>query len=57
MDQVIALLQEIAQQDLEQCEAAIKTDDKTKAVAAIEVAFAKLDTAIDMLRNQGHTRG
>jgi hypothetical protein len=51
MDQAIALLQEIAQQDLETCEAAIRASDQAKAIEAIERAFAKLDTAIDMLRS------
>ncbi len=51
MDQVIALLQEVAQQDLERCEGAIRADDKTTAIESIERAFAKLDTAIDMLRS------
>ena len=54
MDQVIALLQEVVQEDLEQCEGAIRSADQAKAVEAIERAFAKLDTAIDMLRSQGH---
>jgi HPt (histidine-containing phosphotransfer) domain-containing protein len=51
MNQAIELLQEVARQDLEQCEAAIKSDDKTAALAAIERAFAKIDTALDVLRS------
>ncbi len=51
MDQVIGLLQEVVQQDLESCEAAIRASDQAVAIEAIERAFAKLDTAIDMLRN------
>jgi len=52
MDQAIGLLQEISRQDLEQCEAAIRASDKETAIAAIERAFAKLDSAIDLLRMQ-----
>jgi anti-sigma regulatory factor (Ser/Thr protein kinase) len=51
MNQAIALLQEVAQQDLEQCEAAIRAADQGAAIEAIERVFAKLDTAIDMLRS------
>jgi len=54
MDQAIALLQEVAQQDLEQCEAAIRSSDQTTAIDAIERAFAKIDSAIDLLRSQPH---
>jgi hypothetical protein len=54
MDQAIELLQEVARQDLEQCEAAIRAGDEAVAVEAIERAFAKLDTAIDMLRSAAH---
>lgn len=57
MDQTIALLQEVARQDLERCEAAIKNDQKAEAIAAIESAFAKLDTAIDMLRSAPSDQG
>ncbi len=56
MDQVIALLQDVVRQDLEKCQAAIRADDKSTAIAAMELAFAKLDTAIDMLRSQGHAQ-
>jgi hypothetical protein len=52
MDQAIALLQEVARQDLEQCEAAIRAADQGAAIDAIERAFAKLDSAIDLLRSQ-----
>jgi hypothetical protein len=51
MDQAIELLQEIARDDLEKCEAAIRAEDKVAAIEAIERAFAKLDTAIDVLRS------
>jgi HPt (histidine-containing phosphotransfer) domain-containing protein len=54
MNHAIELLQEIARDDLEQCEAAIRADDKAVAIDAIERAFAKLDTAIDMLRSEPH---
>ncbi len=50
MDQVIGLLQEVARDDLEACEAAIRAADQEVAVRTLERAFAKLDTAIDMLR-------
>ena len=51
MDHAIELLQEVARLDLEQCEAAIRAGDKAKALETIERAFAKVDTAIDMLRS------
>jgi hypothetical protein len=51
MDQVIGLLQEVVRQDLEACETAIRASDQATAIAAIERAFAKLDTAIDVLRS------
>jgi hypothetical protein len=53
VDQAIHLLEEIARDDLEACASAIKTDDKTAGLSSLERAFAKLDTAIDLLRNQG----
>ncbi len=56
MDQVIGLLQEVAQQDLETCETAIRASDQAAAIEAIERAFAKLDTAIDMLRSATNGR-
>ena len=46
----IATLQEVARVDLERCEAAIRANDQLSAVAAIEVAFAKIDGVIDLLR-------
>ena len=52
MDQVINLLQEVARDYLEACEAAIRAADQATAVSTLERAFAKLDTAIDMLRAQ-----
>jgi len=51
MKQAIELLEEIARQDLEQCEAAIRDENKARAIETIERAFAKLDTAIDLLRS------
>ncbi len=54
MDQAIELLQEVVRQDLEQCEAAIRGDDKATAIAAIERAFAKIDTALDVIRSASH---
>ncbi len=53
MDQLIALLQEVVRQDLEMCEGAIRSNDQAQAIESLERAFAKLDTAIDMLRSQG----
>ncbi len=53
VDQVIHLLEEITRDDLETCASAIKADDKAAGLSSLERAFAKLDTAIDILRNQG----
>ncbi len=53
VDQVIHLLQEIARDDLETCASAIKADDQAAGLSSLERAFAKLDTAIDLLRNHG----
>jgi hypothetical protein len=53
VDQVIHLLEEIARDDLEACSVAIKAADKEAGLSSLERAFAKLDTAIDLLRNQG----
>jgi len=53
VDQAIHLLEEITRDDLEACASAIKADDKTAGLSSLERAFAKLDTAIDLLRNQG----
>jgi hypothetical protein len=53
LDQAIHLLEEIARDDLERCASAIKADDKAAGLSSLERAFAKLDTAIDLLRNQG----
>ncbi len=52
LDQVIGLLEEVTRNDLEACETAIRASDRTAAINAIELAFAKLDTALDMLRAQ-----
>jgi hypothetical protein len=53
LDQAIHLLEEVARDDLEACAAAIKAEDKGEGLRSLERAFAKLDTAIDLLRNQG----
>jgi len=53
VDQVIHLLEEIARDDLESCASAIKAADKAASLSSLELAFAKLDTAIDLLRNLG----
>jgi hypothetical protein len=50
------LLQEVARQDLERCETAIRAADQPAAIEAIERVFAKLDTAIDMLRSAPSAR-
>ena len=46
----IATLEEVSRVDLERCEAAIRANDQLSAVAAIERAFAKIDSVIDLLR-------
>jgi hypothetical protein len=53
VDQAIHMLEEISRDDLEACASAIKADDKVAGLSSLERAFAKLDTAIDLLRNQG----
>lgn len=50
MNVAIDLLEEASRTDLEQCEAAIKAGDHALALEAIERAFAKIDSAIDVLR-------
>ncbi len=57
LDQVIHLLEEIARDDLETCASAIKGADSEAGLSSLERAFAKLDTAIDLLRNHGGDRG
>jgi hypothetical protein len=52
-DRIISLLEEIARTDLEVCADSIRAGDQTAALTAIETVFAKLDSAIDMVRNQG----
>jgi hypothetical protein len=52
LDQVIGLLEEVTRTDLEACEAAIRVTDQAAAISAIELAFAKLDLALDLLRAQ-----
>jgi hypothetical protein len=47
------MLEEISRDDLEACASAIKADDRAAGLSSLERAFAKLDTAIDLLRNQG----
>ncbi len=58
VDEVIALLEEAVRQDLEACETAIRASEQARAIDAIERAFAKLDTALDVLRSmsQGGAR-
>ena len=51
VDEVIALLEEAVRQDLEICESAIRASQQAPAIDAIERAFAKLDTALDVLRS------
>jgi hypothetical protein len=52
VDQVITLMEEALTADLERCGAAIRADDKAAALAELERAFAKLDTALDLIRSQ-----
>jgi len=54
---VIHLLEEVARDDLETCASAIRASDAAGGLNSLERAFAKLDTAIDLLRNQGGDRG
>jgi hypothetical protein len=51
IDSAIATLEEVARVDLERCETAIRKSDKEVGIAAIELAFAKIDTVIDLLRS------
>ncbi len=53
LEQAIHLLEEVTRDDLEACASAIKAEDKAGGLSSLERAFAKLDTAIDLLRNQG----
>lgn len=48
----ISTLEEVVRVDLEQCEAAIRANDQLSAVAAVERAFAKIDSVIDLLRSE-----
>ena len=50
VETAIKTLQEVAQADLERCQAAIRDGDKEAGMAAIEQAFAKIDSVIDLLR-------
>jgi hypothetical protein len=54
MDQAITLMEEVLRGDLERCGVAIKTENKIVALAELERAFAKLDTALDMIRDKVH---
>ena len=54
MDQAITLMEEVLRGDLERCEVAIKTENKIVALAELERVFAKLDTALDMIRDKVH---
>jgi len=56
LDEAIHLLEEIARDDLETCASAIRAADPSAALSNLERAFAKLDTAIDLLRNLGGGR-
>ncbi len=46
-----ALIEEALRGDLERCEGAIRAGDREGALAAMEQAFAKLDTALDIVRS------
>jgi len=54
MDQVITLMEEALRGDLERCAAAIRASDQQTALSELERAFAKLDTALDMIRDKVH---
>ena len=45
-------MEEALTADLERCGAAIRAEDKAAALAELERAFAKLDTALDLIRSQ-----
>lgn len=51
MNQAITMMEEALRGDLERCVLAIRADDKQTAMAELERAFAKLDTALDMIRD------
>lgn len=51
LDHIIRAIEEALRGDLERCEAAIRTGDSEDAVAELERAFAKLDSALDALRD------
>ena len=51
LENAIHTLEEISRVDLERCEAAIRAGDKESGVAALEKAFAKIDSVIDILRS------
>ena len=55
MDHAITLMEEVLRGDLERCGAAIKTENKIVALAELERVFAKLDTALDMIRDKVHS--
>jgi hypothetical protein len=54
MHQAISIMEEALRGDLERCVLAIRADDKQVAIAELERAFAKLDSALDLIRNQTH---
>lgn len=51
MESAIQLMQEALRVDLEQCHAKIEAGEKVEALAALERAFGKLDTALDIVRS------
>lgn len=57
LDDAVATLQEVMQQDLEQCGAAIREGDSVAARRALESATAKLGGLTDLLRSASASSG
>ena len=51
LETAIQTLEDVTRVDLERCEAAIRAGDQLSGVAALEQAFAKIDSVIDILRS------
>ena len=56
-EDAVAVLQEVMQQDLEQCGTAIRAGDAAEATRALEAALAKLGGLTDMLRSAARNSG
>ena len=57
MDLANQLIREVLQDDLESAEASIRKGDQTAALAAIEQAMAKLNSALSVMGNPERTHG